>query len=64
VDEAFREGEPSEEYVARLARRKAAKAGEKHKSRWVLAADTIVVVDGGSSANRAAVRKPRRCSGC
>jgi septum formation protein len=32
--------------VARLARRKAAKAGERHKDRWVLAADTIVVIDG------------------
>ena len=46
VDEGFQEGEPPEEYVARLARRKAAKAGEKHKNRWVLAADTVVVIDG------------------
>jgi septum formation protein len=46
VDEEFQEGETPEEYVARLARRKAAKAGEKHKDRWVLAADTVVVIDG------------------
>jgi septum formation protein len=46
VDEGFQEGEAPEEYVARLARRKAEKAGEKHKDRWALAADTVVVVDG------------------
>ena len=46
VDEGFREGEPPEEYVVRLARRKATKAGERHKDRWVLAADTVVVIDG------------------
>jgi septum formation protein len=46
VDEGFREGEPPEEYVLRLARRKAKKAGERHKDRWVLAADTVVVIDG------------------
>ena len=46
VDEGFRKGEPPEQYVARLARRKAAKAGERHKGRWVLAADTVVVIDG------------------
>ncbi len=32
--------------MARLARRKAAKAGARHKDRWVLAADTVVVIDG------------------
>lgn len=46
VDEGFQEGEPPEEYVVRLARRKATKAGERHKDRWVLAADTVVVIDG------------------
>jgi septum formation protein len=46
VDEEFQEGEAPEEYVARLARRKAEKAGEKHKDRWALAADTVVVIDG------------------
>jgi len=46
VDEGFQEGEPPEEYVVRLARRKATKAGERHKDRWVLAADTVVVLDG------------------
>lgn len=46
VDEGFLEGEAPEEYVGRLARGKAAKAGEKHRDRWVLAADTVVVIDG------------------
>jgi septum formation protein len=46
VDEGSQEGEAPEEYVARLARRKAEKAGEKHKDRWALAADTVVVIDG------------------
>jgi septum formation protein len=46
VDEGFQEGETPEEYVGRLARRKAAKAGERYRDRWVLAADTVVVIDG------------------
>ena len=46
VDENFSPGEPFEEQVVRLARMKALKAAEKHKDRWVLAADTIVVIDG------------------
>ncbi|MGE5253656.1 MAG: Maf family protein [Planctomycetaceae bacterium] len=46
VDEGIREKETPEEYVARLARQKAEKAGNRHKDRWVLAADTVVVVDG------------------
>ena len=45
VDENFSPGEPFEEQVVRLARMKALKATEKHKDRWVLAADTIVVID-------------------
>jgi septum formation protein len=46
TDEGTREGESPEEYVTRLAREKAAEVAEKHPHRWVLAADTIVVVDG------------------
>ncbi len=46
VDEAFLHGESPGEHVVRLARMKALKAAEKHKDRWVLAADTIVVIDG------------------
>ena len=46
VDESFLPGESLEEQVVRLARMKALKAAEKYKDRWVLAADTIVVIDG------------------
>lgn len=46
VNENFLSGESSEEHVVRLSRMKARKAAEKHKDRWVLAADTIVVIDG------------------
>jgi septum formation protein len=46
VDEEWGEGETPEDYVVRLARLKAVKVGEKHKTRWVLAADTVVVIDG------------------
>ncbi len=55
VDEEWGEGETPEDYVVRLARLKAVKVGEKHKTRWVLAADTIVVIDGrilGKPTNR------------
>ncbi len=46
VDEEWGEGETPEDYVVRLARLKAVKVGEKHKTRFVLAADTVVVIDG------------------
>jgi septum formation protein len=46
VNEEMEEGETAEEHVIRLARLKALKVAEKHRSRWVLAADTIVVIDG------------------
>jgi septum formation protein len=46
VDERTREGESPEDYVKRLAYDKAAGVAERHRHRWVLAADTIVVIDG------------------
>ena len=46
VDEEAREGESPEEYVSRLAREKATEAAAKEGHRWVLAADTIVAIDG------------------
>ena len=46
VDESFLQGESPEGQVVRLARMKALKAAEKHRDRWVLAVDTIVVIDG------------------
>jgi septum formation protein len=46
ADEGTRQGESPEEYVRRLAGDKATDVAGKHRHRWVLAADTIVVIDG------------------
>ena len=46
VEEIFLRGESPGEHVNRLARMKARKVAEQHRGRWVLAADTIVVIDG------------------
>ncbi len=46
VDETPRRGESPMKYAARLAREKAQKAAGIHRRRWVLAADTVVVLDG------------------
>jgi len=46
VDEKMEMGETPEEHVIRLARLKAAKVGKKNRTRWVLAADTVVAVGG------------------
>jgi septum formation protein len=46
VEEKFLEGESPEEHVTRLARDKAMDIAGKNTDRWVLAADTIVVIDG------------------
>ncbi len=49
LDETPRPGEPAEAYVARLAREKAAAAlalGDPEAAELVLAADTVVVLDG------------------
>jgi septum formation protein len=44
IPEVRGEGESPEEYVARLSREKAAVIAEKHPSRWVIAADTTVLL--------------------
>lgn len=46
ADEKILEGESPEEHVSRVAREKAVEVAEKHQGRWVLAADTVVVVEG------------------
>jgi septum formation protein len=45
IPEVRAEGESPEEYVARLSREKANALGEQHPSRWVIAADTTVLLD-------------------
>jgi septum formation protein len=44
VPEVHQEGEAPEEYVARLSRDKAAALATAHPSRWVIAADTTVLL--------------------
>jgi septum formation protein len=44
VPEIHEEGEAPEEYVARLSRDKAAVIAEGHRHRWVIAADTTVLL--------------------
>ncbi len=44
IPEVRGEGEAPEEYVARLSREKAGAVADKHPSRWVIAADTTVLL--------------------
>jgi septum formation protein len=44
VPEVHQPGESPEEYVARLSRDKAAAIAAKHRDRWVIAADTTVLL--------------------
>jgi septum formation protein len=44
VPEVHREGEAPEEYVARLSRDKAEALARAHPSRWIIAADTTVLL--------------------
>ena len=46
VDETFRSGETMHEHVLRLSREKARAVASNHPDSWILAADTIVVIDG------------------
>ena len=46
VDETVHPGETPGNYVARMARAKAAVVAETHPERFVLSADTVVVIDG------------------
>ena len=46
IDERPRVGEGPEPFAQRLAREKALTAGKRHPGRWVLGADTIVVLEG------------------
>lgn len=45
VPEVHREGEAPEEYVARLSRDKAHALASEHPNRWVIAADTTVLLN-------------------
>jgi len=45
IDETLLNGEPPEEHVSRLALAKADEVAQHYPDRWVLGADTIVVID-------------------
>ena len=45
TEEKFFSGETPEKHVVRLAREKACEVGRNYPDRWILAADTVVVVD-------------------
>ena len=45
IQEKMIEGEPPESYVQRLSREKAEFIAGRHPRRWVLGADTVVVID-------------------
>jgi septum formation protein len=46
IDESYREGEEAPEHAERLAREKAATIAARHPDAVVIAADTIVLIDG------------------
>ena len=46
VHETFRSGETVHEHVMRLSREKAGEVSSRRPGSWVLAADTVVVIDG------------------
>ena len=46
AEERFLRGESAAEHVRRVARTKAMDVAEQHQGRWVLAADTVVEIDG------------------
>jgi septum formation protein len=46
IDESYRDGEEAAEHAARLAREKAATIAKRHPDAVVIAADTIVLIDG------------------
>ncbi len=55
IDECVIEGESPEHHVLRLSKTKASDVSEVYPDRWILGADTIVVLDGtilGKPANR------------
>jgi septum formation protein len=46
IPEVLAEGEAPEEYVARLSREKANAVAQKNPDRWIIAADTTVLIGG------------------
>ena len=68
IAEEIRLGESGEQAAARLAAEKAAEVASRRPGRWVLAADTLVLLDGDTlgkpTDERDAARMLRRLAGC
>lgn len=58
VDESLRDGEEPLEYAYRLAREKASRVAERNPHRWVLGADTIVVLSTDVNTGQRVLGKP------
>lgn len=63
VDERLVEGESPEAHVRRLSQEKALAVSRTHPTRWVLGADTIVVIDGDVLGKPATPVEARRMLG-
>lgn len=59
VDETILEGETPEEYVLRLAMEKAKSVARDYENRWVIGADTAVVINGHIFGKPGSVREAR-----
>jgi septum formation protein len=60
VDETLRPGEPGERAASRLAADKAAEVARRRPDRWVLAADTLVLLDGDALGKPPGEEEARR----
>lgn len=63
IDEKALDGEAPEDHVLRLSREKALAVSRAHPGRWVLGADTVVVIDGKMLGKPATPAEARRMLG-
>ncbi|MBW2674398.1 MAG: septum formation protein Maf [Deltaproteobacteria bacterium] len=63
IDEEALDGESPEDHVLRLSREKALAVSRVHPGRWVLGADTVVVIDGKMLGKPATPAEARRMLG-
>lgn len=62
VEENSVQKETPEEHVIRLAEAKALDVGSRHPGRWIIAADTIVYIDGYILGKPKNLKRPSKCS--
>jgi len=63
IDENTLDGESPEDHVLRLSREKALAVSRAHPGRWVLGADTVVVIDGEMLGKPSTPAEARRMLG-